>query len=78
MLLDCGATKTVAGEVWVSQLMTILSEEVKKKITRRPEKRKFRFGNGVLFPSQEQVSIPFELGNLKSILYISVVKAFPF
>ena len=75
MIIDCGTTKTVAGTKWMKNHLASLSEDDKKQIEEKEEKRFFRFGNSVRYPSTKEVSVPIKLGKLVSHLNISVVDA---
>ena len=74
-IVDCGTTKTVAGKYWMDKFLEIAEEGFKDKITKSKEKRFFRFGNSVRYPSKQEVSIPFKLGQLESVIHVSVVDA---
>ena len=52
-----------------------MSEEMKKNMVTRKDRRSFRFGNGVRYPSLFEVDIPWKLGKLSTILHISIVNA---
>ena len=75
VIIDCGTTKTVAGKYWMENFLEIAEGEIKDKIVKNKEKRFFRFGNSVRYPSKQEISIPFKLGQLESILHVSVVDA---
>ena len=64
MILDCGATKTVAGTYWLKNFKEIADDETKSKMKIFPEKRTFRFGDNVQFPSKNEIDIPIRIGNL--------------
>ena len=55
--------------------MDLASDEENKSIKRYKENRIFRFGNGIRFPSKQQVSVPIKLGKLTTELHVSVVDA---
>merc|ERR1711954_434992 len=74
-VLDCGCTKTVAGYPTIKNLLELLTDEEKDAIHRKRENRYFKFGNGVRYPSREEITIPIGLGNLKDHLKVSVVDA---
>ena len=44
LLMDCGATKTVAGEIWMDNFLKLVDDELRERIEERPDKRIFRFG----------------------------------
>ena len=72
-VLDCGCTKTVAGYPTVKGLLELLTDEEKESIERKRGNRHFEFGNGVRYPSKEEVTIPIGLGKLRDHLDVSVV-----
>ena len=53
----------------------MLTDKEQNNIVRKRDNRYFKFGNGVRFPSKEEITIPKGLGTLKSSLGISVVDA---
>ena len=75
MIIDCGTTKTVARKYCMENFLKTTEEERKKKIKYGTEKRFFRFGNSVRYPSKQEISIPIKLGQLESFLHVSVVDA---
>ena len=75
LTLDCGASKTVAGDYWMNSFLQLLPDEERRKIRRKREDRIFRFGNKVRYPSKEEITIPIKIGKLKSFLHVSVVSA---
>ena len=75
MIVDSGTTKTVAGATWMRNYMKTLTQNEKDEIRKQPEKRFFRFGNSVRYPSQEEFTIPFKLGRLNINLHVSIVEA---
>ena len=74
-VVDCGTTKTVAGKYWMDNFLEIAEKDLKENIKYRKENRFFRFGNSVRYPSRQEVSIPFKMGSLESVLHVSVVDA---
>ena len=75
MILDSGTTKTVAGSQWMKDYIDTRDQEQLKDISKRPERRYFRFGNSVRYPSYEEISIPLQLGRLETFIKVSVVNA---
>ena len=75
IVIDCGATKTVAGRYWMDNFLEIVDKDFKEKIKYTKENRIFRFGNSVRYPSKQEISIPFKMGQLESVLHVSVVDA---
>ena len=75
MVVDTAATKSVAGEFWYKNHREILDDSTKSMMKTRDEKRHFRFGNSVRYPSQFEVDIPINLGKLDSCIHVSIIKA---
>ena len=69
-VLDCGATKTVAGKVWFDNYCDILSDEDKSKIKVENSKSYYRFGDGKRVGSLKNVIIPAVIG--KHVVSIDV------
>ena len=51
------------------------SDSEKESFKTFKENRSFKFGNGVRYPSKEEIKIPIELGRLKYDIYASVIDA---
>ena len=75
MIVDTAATKSVAGEFWYKNHREIVDNKTKSMMKTRDEKRNFRFGNSVRYPSLFEVDIPFQLGNLDTDIHVSIIKA---
>ena len=75
MIIDCGTTKTVAGQKWMNNHLSSIPEDERKRIQEKEEDRYFRFGNSIRYPSRREVTIPIKLGKLESYLDVSVVDA---
>ena len=74
-IIDSGCTKGCAGKLAFENLKECMSEEMKKNMVTRKDKRSFRFGNGVRYPSLYEVDIPFKLGKLETVLKVSIINA---
>ena len=75
MVIDTGATKSCGGSIWYEQFLELADDHLKKRITEEKENRSFRFGNNLKFPSKKLVTIPIEMGKLKTEVKVSVVDA---
>ena len=71
-IVDTGATKTVAGRVWM-EAFTEDSDWL--EVPRYLENETFKFGNGPLYSSKVGHIIPVMIGKLKTELRVSVVEA---
>ena len=74
-VLDCGCTKTVAGEFWISEYLSTLSKEDEKLVFEEPSTSLFRFGDGGECKGLRKIYVPVVLGKKKSLLPVEVVKA---
>ena len=75
LVLDSGCTRTVSGRRAIDRILDSLSEEKKKYVKYYEDHRTFRFGNNITFPSREIVSIPLDLGKLKTKIYVNIIDA---
>ena len=75
LIIDSAATKSVSGAKWFNDFLLLLPNEMKENLQWRRENQYFRFGNGVRYPSKEEVVLPITLGRLKTVLYVSIVDA---
>ena len=75
LVLDTGASTTVAGKTWINDFMETLTKEQKAAVVREKDNRIFRFGNGQRYPSHYRILIPIQLGSLSTNLKVSVVNA---
>ena len=62
-LLDCGASKTVCGEIWLNEYINSLTESQKKNIKHYHSKSLYRFGDGEQIQAIRGISIPAIIGN---------------
>ena len=72
-LLDSGCTKTVAGQVWINEFISSLSDTERKEIKECKSSSLFRFGDGVEIRSKKVITIPVVLGRQKFFLDVEVV-----
>ena len=75
LIIDSGATKSVVGAPWFKDFLLLLTNKESKELEYRRENRFFRFGNGVRYPSRQEVKLPITLGRLKTVLFVSIVDA---
>ena len=61
-VLDCGASQTVCGLVWLNNYIECLSEEDRRKIVYARIKNSFGFGDGQLVQSEQTVTLPAIIG----------------
>ena len=73
VVLDSGATNTVAGEVWYNCYITSLNKNEKRLIKHHTPGNTYRFGNGKLFPVLQNVDIPISLGSRNVMLNTDIV-----
>ena len=64
-LLDCGASKTVCGEVWLDEYLKSLTNEDQAKVKKYSSKSVYRFGDGEQIQATHGASIPAVIGNTK-------------
>ena len=72
-LLDCGATKTVCGEIWLEEYLKALTEEEKREIRDYSSKSLYRFGDGEQIQATRGTSIPAIIGNTKVRINTDVI-----
>ncbi|XP_066913250.1 uncharacterized protein [Clytia hemisphaerica] len=72
-LLDCGASKTVCGDVWLEQYVNSLSDEEKREVKHHHSKSLYRFGDGEQVQACGRVSIPAIIGNTKVKINTDVI-----
>ena len=74
-IIDCGCTKTVAGETWVQEYLSLLSEEERKKVemTAKQSSTLYRFGDGRETKSMKELVIPMFICGKKTNLNVEVV-----
>ena len=73
-VLDCGATKTVAGKTWVDHYVMCLSDDDKKLVKVQKSNTAFRFGDGNQVISEQNVTLPALLGNRSVFISTDVIK----
>ena len=74
-ILDSGTTKSCASEFWLQNHKELLDEKTRKGIKTFDEKRNFRFGNNVRYPSLYRAEIPLRIGDISSVMDVSIIKA---
>ena len=72
-LLDCGATKTVAGSLWLDIYQQSLSEADKEHVAKYKSEVKFKFGDGEVLTSKFTAIIPCTVGSRKVLLSVEIV-----
>ena len=72
-LLDCGASKTVCGEVWLKQYLSSLTESEKNDVKYYNSKSVYRFGVGDQVQASQGVSIPAYIGITKVQIKTDVI-----
>ena len=73
-ILDCGASSSVCGEIWLEDYMESLSEFEKNSIVEQSSQKSFTFGNGESFQSVKCVTLPCYIGNMKAEMKVDVVR----
>ena len=73
-VLDCGASGTVCGDVWMNCYIDSLDEKERNKIVYKVSHNKFKFGDGEKVCSQQLVKIPALIGQKKIFIETDVVK----
>ena len=76
-ILDSACTKTVAGEVWMKEFISVLPEEESKqaKASERKSKSIYRFGDGVEKGGVKTVDLPVKIGSKRHVLEVDVVES---
>ena len=72
-LLDCGASITVCGEVWLNQYTNSLLDEEKQSVRNYSSKSVYRFGDSEQVQASRGVSIPAFIGNTKVQINTDVI-----
>ena len=72
-VIDCGASKTVCGQSWLSCYTDCLSESEKSSLKIRHSDNVFKFGDGKCVKSTGMVSIPAVIGGVNVIINTDVV-----
>ena len=74
-VLDCGASKTVAGAVWWKMLYDSFPPEQQKQCRFSSSDRFFKFGDGVKYRSIVQVNFPGKIGRKNVRIEADIVDA---
>ena len=74
-VLDCGASKTVAGSTWWNTLYDSLSLAQQKQCRFVPSNRMFKFGDGQKVQSQIRVNFPGRIGNTPVRIDTDIINA---
>ena len=74
-ILDCGCTKTVAGNVWMSEYINQLDPESRQEIKEKVSSATYRFGDGKEAQSIKQVNIPLQICDQEVSIWVDVVKS---
>ena len=72
-LLDSGCTKTVAGEIWLKEYLSTLSNSDNCQVKEQTSNAVFRFGDGVESKSLKRVTIPVWIGTKEVMMDVEVV-----
>ena len=73
-LLDCGCTKTVAGQIWLDAYLSMLSNDQLKLVKYEEDFTVFRFGNGKESISKKMVHIPATMGKRSVGINVCIVE----
>ena len=73
-VLDCGASKTVCGDVWFKCYYESLDDTDKSKVNSRASQNIFKFGDGNRVSSTKLVKIPAKIGNLNIMINTDVIE----
>ena len=73
-LLDSGCSKTVAGEVWIKELLNTLPEYERSKVSEQESSSTFRFGDGFEVKAIKQLKVPLEIAGGRIVMTIDMVK----
>ena len=72
-VLDCGASKTVCGKVWLTNYIGSLSPEVKQRVKYAKSNNTFKFGDGKKVTSLKQAQIPALIEKSKVMIITDVI-----
>ena len=72
-VLDCGATKTVAGSLWVDHYLNCLSDDDMKLVKTIDTNASYRFGDGNQVMSTKNVMLPAQIGNKPVLISTDVI-----
>ena len=74
-VVDTGCPFTVTGETWLESYIDTLSRKDRTAIRTRKSINKFRFGDGLQYPSEYHITIPIYVGDNKYQLGVDVIKS---
>ena len=74
-VLDCGAPRTLCGQNWLDNYITLLHEDDQNKIEYSPTSSVFKFGNSKRIKANKLAQIPILIGSKKVQLNTDVVNA---
>ena len=74
-VLDCGASKSVCGKIWMKEYIHSLNEEDQAKVKYEKSSNSFRFGDGVTFKSIELAYIPAWIGENPVTIAVDIINA---
>ena len=72
-VVDTGCPHTVAGQVWLEGHIDSLSRNDRSSLRTKQSDNRYRFGDGILYPSQYHVIIPIYIGNSRYELGVDIV-----
>ena len=72
-VIDTGCPHTVAGNTWFKSYFDTLSHKDRSSIKTGKSPNKFRFGDGIIYPSQQFVIIPIYISNIRYKLRVDIV-----
>ena len=72
-IIDTGCPKTVCGQDWFDVYIDTLSRKDRDSLKTKTSNDRFRFGNGVFYPSQYHAIIPIYVGQSRYELGVDVV-----
>ena len=73
-IIDTGCPHTVSGEVWFNSYLNSLSRRDRSSIKTKTSNNKYRFGDGKLYSSKYQATIPIYIQNSRYSLKVDVVQ----
>ena len=73
-IVDCGASASVCGKIWLEDYLKNLTEYEKSKITEKESKTNFTFGDGKSYQSLKCVTLPCHIGNTRANITVDVVE----
>ena len=73
-VLDSACTRTVSGQIWMSEYLSTLQPDERKLVKESPSQALFRFGDGVECRSLKQMTIPVSIGGvMKRMMKVELV-----